>query len=263
MTHYASLPSFMPKAGSRVAIAGGCGALGKHLTQAAVDCGLETIVLDRQSSIDDQELPKGVDVIAMDVGNSASVDAAFSEIARTKEFLDHLYFLIGFSPMPPKLLADVDDDSWDAVINANLRAAHIVARAARPLLLNRPGASITFISSALTYGPQKNYGSYIAAKSGLNGLTRALALENAPSIRVNAIAPSAMLTPFMIGGTGLGKSDSKPEDMFDAKAAGAVVPMGRLCEPADVIGPLLFIASEAAGFVTGQILHVNGGRLMP
>ena len=149
------------------------------------------------------------------------------------------------------------------MISVNLRSAFLVARAALPLLKQRRQASLTFVSSALTYGVQSGYGPYIAAKSGLNGLVRALAIENAPHVRVNAVAPSVMLTAFLGGGTGQGGENHDRRDWLDATAAASVVPMRRLCTPEDVVGPMLFLASDAARFITGQILHVNGGRLTP
>lgn len=256
------LPSLLPKPGARIVIAGGCGELGQYLVRAAMAVGLKVIVLDRESALQARPVPKGVQAIAIDGADDQSIGNAFAQLSQGSGF-DHLVFLIGFSPMPPAALLDTDDSQWDAIIAVNLRLAFQIAKAALPTLKSRPGASLTFVSSALTYGIQKGYGPYIAAKSGLNGLVRAMAIENAPEIRVNAVAPSVMVTPFLGGGTGQGGELPGRLDWFNAEAAAGVVPMGRLCMPQDVVGPLLFLASDAARFITGQILHVNGGRLTP
>ncbi|MBS0248650.1 MAG: SDR family oxidoreductase [Proteobacteria bacterium] len=257
------LPSLLPKPGTRIVIAGGCGELGQYLVRAAMAAGLNVIVLDRDSALKARPVPKGAQAMAIDGADDQSIREAFTELSRADGGFDHLVFLIGFSPMPPATLADTADSQWDAIIAVNLRLAFQIAKAALPTLKDRPGASLTFVSSALTYGIQKGYGPYIAAKSGLNGLVRAMAIENAPEIRVNAVAPSVMVTPFLGGGTGQGGELPGRLDWFNAEAAASAVPMGRLCKPQDVVGPLLFLASDAARFITGQILHVNGGRLTP
>ena len=258
-----ALPGFLPKAGSRVVIAGGGGELGKSLVRACLEAKLEVVILDRPSVLQAGPVPDGAKAIGVEATDEVSINEAFAGFARSHGDLDHLFFVIGFSPTPPQSLQGADVEQWDTVVSVNLRSAFLVARAALPLLKQRPQASATFVSSALTYGVQSGYGPYIAAKSGLNGLVRALAIENAPHVRVNAVAPSVMLTAFLGGGTGQGGEHRERRDWFDATAAASVVPMRRLCTPEDVVGPMLFLASDAARFITGQILHVNGGRLTP
>lgn len=257
------LPSFLPEAGTRVVIAGGAGELGKSLVRTCLAANLQVVVLDRPAVLRAGSIPDGAKAIGVEAADEVSTNEAFAGLVESHGDIDHLFFLIGFSPTPPKSLQAADVDQWDSVVAVNLRSAFLVARAALPLLKQRPQASVTFVSSALTYGVQSGYGPYIAAKSGLNGLVRALAIENAPHVRVNAVAPSVMLTPFLGGGTGQGGENRERRDWFDATAAASAVPMRRLCKPEDVVGPMLFLASDAARFITGQILHVNGGRLTP
>ncbi|MBR0856999.1 SDR family NAD(P)-dependent oxidoreductase [Bradyrhizobium liaoningense] len=256
-----ALPNLLPRAGSRVAVAGGCGELGKSLVRASLAANLQVVIFDRPALLQAGSIPNGAKAIGVEATDGASITEAFAGLAQTHGDLDHLFFVIGFSPTPPRPLRDSDIDQWDSVMSVNLRSAFLFARVALPLLRKRPQSSVTFVSSALTYGIQSGYGPYIAAKSGLNGLVRALAIENAPHVRVNAVAPSVMLTPFLGGGTGQGGEHRERSDWFDATAAASVVPMQRLCTPGDVVGPMLFLASDAARFITGQILHVNGGRL--
>ncbi len=94
------------------------------------------------------------------------------------------------------------------------------------------------------------------------GLTKTLAAENAPVIRANCVAPSGVFTAFMGGGTGRGGEERKFE-AADPEAAGKRNPMGRLGAIDEVVGPILFLLSDAAGYINGQVLHINGGRFTP
>lgn len=251
-----------PRAGSRVVVVGGCGAVGSGLVAACQSSGLDVAVIDLASSIAKRDARDDIRVVA-DATDEAEVRRAFVRLAEHWDAFDHLFFTVGYSPIPPTALKDLDIEAWDRVLAANLRSLQIVTRAGLPMIRRNGCGSVVAVSSALLYGPQKGYGAYIAAKGGLNGLVKALAIENAPEVRVNAVAPSAMLTPFMGGGAGRGGEDEARWSWFDHDAAAKAVPLGRLCTPEDVVGPMLFLASEAARFVTGQTIHVNGGRIMP
>jgi 3-oxoacyl-[acyl-carrier protein] reductase len=87
-----------------------------------------------------------------------------------------------------------------------------------------------------------------------------VALEGAPALRANAVAPSAIVTDFMTGGLGRHDSDGT---WFDPSPYIPLIPLQRLADVDDVVGTVLFLASPAAGFITGQTIHVNGGRFMP
>jgi len=253
----------LPPAGARVAIVGGCGGLGRRLVDACLGIGHRIAVLDLPAAIESSASREDVVLIKMDAADEASTNAAFESLARDWGGLDHLYFLVGFSTMPPKDLRDLDVAEWERVVNGNLTSAFLSVRAALPLLDEGEGASIVVVSSALTLAPQKGYGAYIASKLGVSGFVKALAIESAPGIRINAVAPSVMLTGFLSGGSPDGREDSTRPDWFDAKAAASAMPMKRLCTPDDVVGPILFLSSPGASFMTGQTLHVSGGRVMP
>ena len=92
-------------------------------------------------------------------------------------------------------------------------------------------------------------------------LVRELALENAPKVRVNAVAPGAVDTAFLRGGTG--RSDESGTPNVNPATYGQVVPLGRIAVPQDVTDPILFMLSPAAGYITGQTLQINGGTYMP
>ncbi len=250
-----------PAPGARVVVVGAAGGLGSALTQACERLQMNVAAMDLPEALARLGTGPSVHRIPIDATNEQSTHDAFAAAVDRLGGVDHLFHLVGFSTIPPKPLRETGVAEWDRLLNGNLRSAFLSANAALPLM-RAPGASAVFVSSAMTAAPSRGYGAYVAAKCGIAGLVKALALESAPGIRVNAVAPSAMLTPFMGGGPLAGKEDPAGWSWFDAKAAAAVVPMGRLCTPDDVIGPMLFLSSPMAGFITGQVLHVSGGRVL-
>ena len=172
-------------------------------------------------------------------------------------------FLVGFTITPPVAVEAVLPAQWDEVIAGNLRSAYLVARAALPMLRKGRAPAIVNVSSGLGFNVLHGFGPYAAAKAGLVGLTKALATEGAPVIRANAVAPSAIETAFMRGGTGRGNEDPAAAAWFKGGDYGKLFPLGRLANVEDVVGPILFLLGPAARFMTGQTLHVNGGRITP
>lgn len=252
-----------PPAGTRVVVVGGCGGFGSALVK---DCLLREhriAVLDLPASIERHGAPDGVELaMPVDATDEASLRSAFDEIGEKLEAIDVLVFLVGFTMIPPTRLQEVDGDAWDKILIGNLRSAHVTANAALPLLKASGEAALVTVSSSLAYSTLPGFGPYSAAKAGLVGLTKALAMENAPWLRANSIAPTASLTPFIAGGTGRGGEDAD-RNWFDHASHARNFPLGRLCEPADVIGSVLFLAGPASSYLTGQVIHLNGGKLTP
>jgi 3-oxoacyl-[acyl-carrier protein] reductase len=143
-----------------------------------------------------------------------------------------------------KPLGEITRDEWDRVIGVNLTAFFLGARAVAPVL--RPGGSILVTASIIARRPRAGLAAYVAAKAGVTGLARALALELAP-IRVNVINPGPANTG-MLGEFG-----------FDS-SVGEALPLGRLIEPDDVAGAAVYLASDEASAVTGAVFNVDGGR---
>ena len=164
--------------------------------------------------------------------------------------------------MPPRRIETFSAAEWDRLLAVNLRSAFLACRAALPLLKGGDNPSIVTVSSLHAALPPEGFGPYGAAKAGLVNLTKGLALENAPTIRANSVAPSGMLTAFIGGGTGHG-GDEGPTDWLDVAAIERATPLGRMARPEDVVGPILFLAGPAGRYITGQLLHVSGGRIMP
>lgn len=245
-------------AGLRLVLAGGCGGIGRHLAGQAAALGAQIRVLDLQASIErhGQELP----CIAMDAKDPASVDAAMAQAASELGGIDACVNLVGYMS-EAKALQQTSTELWQDIMRGNLDAAFFISRAALPHLHRSDRASLLHVASGLGAWARPMFGAYGPAKAGMILMVRELALENAPKVRVNAVAPGAVDTAFLRGGTG--RSDESAAPSLDPNAYGKVVPLGRMAVPQDVSDPILFLISPAASYITGQTLQINGGTYMP
>lgn len=250
-----------PAEKSRIAVLGGRGGIGRVLVDVLSGAGCQIAVLDLPASLERHPVPLGVLAVPCDALDDGSLAGAIDRLDKAWGGLDGLVNLCGFAAA--KLPVDQTDHAdWDEVVSGNLRAAFTSSRAARPLLDKGRAASVVHISSGIATLGTPGYGPYAASKAGVIALTKTLAQEWAPSIRVNAVAPSAVDTAFLRGGTGRGREDGPPERL-DLDAYEQRVPLGRIATPADIVGPILFLLGPASAYLTGQTLHVNGGLLMP
>ena len=245
----------------RILVVGGAGAIGRAYGAKAMAQGDLVATLDLQTSITQAGMEGHDLVFPIDVSDPASIADAFARLGEAWDVADALIYLSGYTLSPPRPAEDVTEREWTGVIDVNLSGAFRVAMASLPLLRAGAGGSIVLVSSAMAFGPVKGFAPYIASKAGMIGLTRSLALELAPAIRVNALAPSAMETPFAAGGTG--RSDPNASaDWFAPEAFIPTIPLGRLAQVDDCLGTLDYLVGQDSAFVTGQVLHINGGRQM-
>lgn len=254
-----------PQVGSRMLVAGGCGGIGVELVAQAIAHGIEAIVLDLPASMTPERRVTGAHYIGFDARSESSITAAVDALREHWDRVDTFVFLCGYPILPRRPLAEVTLPEWNALMSVNLTSAYLLSRGLLPLLRASASASIVTVASSLGYQVMPGMGAYAASKGGLVSLTKALAMECAPQVRVNAVAPGAVETDFLAGGTGREAEAKGGRAWFDAMADKYVstIPLGRVAQPSDVTGPIFFLAGAGAAYMTGQVLHLNGGRLTP
>ena len=189
--------------------------------------------------------------LAMDVTDRASVYRGVESLHARWERIDILVNNAGICPLRP--FEEIEEAEWDRVLATNLKGAFLCAQAVMPGMRERRfGRVINIASSSGKIGGLMVGAHYAASKGGLIALTFTLARLYAPyGITVNAIAPGPVESPL---------TRQWPPQMLDELRGS--VPLGRLGRPADVAHAVAFLASDAAAFITGEVLDVNGGLLM-
>jgi len=239
----------------RIAVLGGAGGIGRALVAALREGGDAPTVLDLPASL--QRHPPRAQSVAIDLHDEASVKAAFEALMDDGP-LDGFVNLAGFT-RGLQTVTEMSTDAIDDTLSGNLRGAFLASRAVAPQV--RAGGSVVHVASGLAQHIRPGHGAYAAAKAGVIALTKTMAVELAPHIRVNCVAPGLVETAFLTGGTG--RSDEAGSPFLSVDAALSAVPMGRHARPEDVVGPILFLLGPASAFMTGQVLWVNGGSYMP
>jgi 3-oxoacyl-[acyl-carrier protein] reductase len=187
--------------------------------------------------------------IVMDVRDDSTVQSGVASAAKALGGLDVLVNNAGI--VRDRRLDEMTNEDWDLVLEIDLRGCFLVARAALPLLRESAAARIINISSRAYLG-NPGQANYAAAKAGVIGLTRALSLELGPEgITVNAVAPGMIDTPLV--------RDHPKSEAIVARALKAT-PIKRLGTSEDVAAAVAFLASADAGYISGDVLHISGGR---
>ena len=188
--------------------------------------------------------------ITLDVRNRAAVDDAVAATVREFGRLDVLVDCAGISHGQNFL--DLDSAEWDRIIAVNLTGIfHLGQAAARQMVRQGGGGSIINVTSQLAEVARPERAAYVASKGGGRSLTHAMALDLAAhGIRVNAIAPGPTLT---------GLTRASYEDPERRRATLAQIPLGRMGDPQDLVGAILFLASDESRWATGSTVTVDGG----
>jgi 3-oxoacyl-[acyl-carrier protein] reductase len=191
--------------------------------------------------------------LACDVAERGPVEAAVQRTVAAYGRLDILVACAGITR--DNLLFKMTDDDWDAVMATHLRGSFLAARAAQAQMVSQKYGKMVFVSSTSALG-NRGQANYAAAKAGLQGFTRTLAIELGPfNVNVNAVAPGLIETR-MTHATA--ERLGRPWDQYAAQRA-AEIPLRRVGQPEDVANVIAFLVSDAAGYVSGQTIYVAGG----
>jgi 3-oxoacyl-[acyl-carrier protein] reductase len=185
--------------------------------------------------------------VKMDVADAEQVKAGFKQVI---EKFGRLDILVNNAAVTRDGLAmRMKKDDWDAVLQTNLTGAHFCIQQALPVMMKARVGRIINMASVVAQMGNSGQANYVAAKAGLIGLTKAIAMEIASrGITVNAVAPGFIETPM---------TDVLPEQVKDKLKER--IPLGRMGSARDVAAAIVFLASDEAGYITGHILNVNGG----
>lgn len=191
----------------------------------------------------------------VDVTDRATVEESVRDVERRTDGIDIVVNCAGmaheFTP-----IEKIDDGLYRRVMDVNVDGVFHVCRAVVPALKERRRGSIINIASVVAVRPRPGLTAYVAAKNAVIGMTKSLALETAADgVRVNCIAPGAAETPMLNQFIGESNDIAKGREMYVNS-----IPMGRLADPGDIARGALYLASDNAGFVTGEVIAIDGGR---
>jgi 3-oxoacyl-[acyl-carrier protein] reductase len=185
--------------------------------------------------------------VKLDVADPDQVKAAFKQVL---EKFGRLDILVNNAAVTRDGLAmRIKKDDWDVVIQTNLTGAHLCIQQALPAMMKARAGRIINIASVVAQTGNAGQANYVAAKAGLIGLTKAIAIEIASrNITVNAVAPGFIETPM---------TDVLPDKLKEELKI--TIPLRRMGSPRDVASAVIFLASDEAAYITGHVLNVNGG----
>lgn len=245
-------------------VTGGCGAIGAAIGTALRAAGARVAALDlvapdgatgEETEPDGSgDVPGPADlVLTCDVTDEAATAAALSQVRSVLGQPDLLVCAAGV--VSEAEIGALSGAEWRRVVDVSLTGTFHALSGVLPGMAAAGRGSVVAISSGWASKGYPRGGHYAAAKAGVEALVKSAALEVAGrGVRVNAVAPGPVLTPFL---------RHVPDLHAWRREREAVIPMGRIGDPSDVVGPVLFLLGQESAYVTGQVLHVNGGLLMP
>ena len=240
--------------GKTALVTGATGGIGAAIAKALHKAGATVAISGTRANVlEELKAELGGDrvhVIPCNLSDASAVEKLVPEAEAAMGSLDILVNNAGITK--DGLAMRMKDDDWNAVIDVNLTASFRLARAAMRGMMKKRWGRIVNITSVVGVTGNPGQANYVASKAGVIGLTKSLAQELAArSVTVNAVAPGFIATPMT--------------DVLNDKQKESIlgrVPAGKLGSPEDIAAAVLYLASEEAGYVTGQTLHVNGGMAM-
>ena len=224
--------------------------VGRSIALALARAGADVAVHYRSSgeeagrvAAEIRALGRRVEPVKADLADPAQCASLVREVAASFGGIDLLVH--SAANFHRAALAETDARLWDSAMDLNARAGFLLVREAAPLLAQRRGR-VVLISDLLAAAPPRRYLAHAVSKAAVEGLVRALAVELAPEVSVNAVAPGAVLLP----------EETSPDE---AQRIARRIPLGRIGSPEDVAATVLFLCSGPS-FITGQVIRVDGGE---
>ncbi|MDO9287843.1 MAG: 3-oxoacyl-[acyl-carrier-protein] reductase [Thermodesulfovibrionales bacterium] len=234
-------------------VTGGARGIGKAIADALARKGVNLVIADislEQAKDTSAELEKlGVKTmpVKLDVSKSDEVIKIFEDIS--KEFGKINILINNAGITRDGLIMRMKEEDWDTVININLKSVFLCSKEAIKVMAKQRYGRIINIASVVAFMGNPGQANYSASKAGIVGLTKTTAKEYASrGITANAVAPGFITTVM---------TDALPENVKDEMKR--AIPLGRFGTPEDVANAVVFLASPEAGYITGQVIHVNGG----
>ena len=238
-------------------VTGSSGGIGKAATLAIAAAGADLIVVDLPgtaiAALCDEISKLGRKALAVecDVTRPDQVNAAVGKAIKQFGRIDVLFNNAGVGARGAFL--DISLDEWDRVMTINLRGAFLVAQAVAREMVKRRSGSIISTASIAAFGGRNNVSAYAASKAGVELMSKCAAMELAPhGVRMNTISPGMIYSPFT-------SAFLDADGGLRKKQIGTTIPLGRVGYPKDLVGGIIYLASDASAYVTGQTIVMDGG----
>ncbi|MGD9227666.1 MAG: SDR family oxidoreductase [Desulfobacterales bacterium] len=235
----------------RVVVTGGASGIGYAIARRFVNESSKVVILDsNQEALGNaqSQLSALTGGVCADVSSPDEIEAAFKEVDEIMGGIDILISNAGISVRQPFM--KIDYDQWSKVLRINLDGMFLCAKAAIERMRPQQSGVILFTASTNGFAGYPYYADYNASKSAVINLTKTIAMECAPWLRINSICPGYVLTPMQ-------KAEYTAE-MMDA--VNARIPMGRHADPKEIAALFAFLASSEAKYITGTAITVDGGE---
>jgi 3-oxoacyl-[acyl-carrier protein] reductase len=242
--------------GQVAVITGGARGIGKAIAEAFARNGVNLIIADigieqaKETAFELQKIGVKTMPVKLDVSKSDEVIKIFDEISKEFGKINILVNNAGITR--DGLIMRMKEEDWDAVVNINLKGVFLCSKEAIKIMAKQRYGRIINIASVVAFMGNPGQANYSASKAGIVGLTKTIAKEYASrGITANAVAPGFITTAMTDA-----LSENVKEEMKKA------IPLGRFGTSEDVANAVVFLASPQSGYITGQVIHVNGGMYM-
>jgi len=244
--------------GKSAIVTGGSRGIGRATALRLAEAGANVVVNYHSNEVVAEEVVRsarelGVDAFALQ-GDVSRVEAAEALVDRTIERFGRLDILVAnagvWKGSPVELMSE---EIWDRVIDINLKGTWTVCRAAAKVMKQQGAGTIVIVSSTAGQRGEAGYSNYAASKGGQISFTKALATELAPDIRVNCVAPGWVYTPL---------NDTVFSDGEYERKIIEGIPLNRIASADDIALPIVFLTSDWARHITGEVVNVNGGAVL-